>query len=77
MNGSTHNRDIDPTETRPVEAVTLEESSEFGHCILARTQQNITKMRTGGRSYEYNNENDASRGARTRRSQFLCKDNTS
>ena len=32
--GSTQNRDIDPTTARPVEAETFEESSEFGHCVL-------------------------------------------
>ena len=35
VDGSTHNRDADPTSTRPVEAGTVEESCEFGHCILA------------------------------------------
>ena len=64
VDGSNQNRDIDPTRTRPVEAETIEESSEFGHCILARTQQNITKMRPEGRSYEYTNEIDVLRGVR-------------
>ena len=66
VDGSTHSRDIiDPTTTRPVEAKAFEESSKFEHCILARTQQNITMMRSEGRSYEYSNEIDASRGVRT------------
>ena len=44
----TYNRDIDPTTTRPVEAKTIEESSKFENCILARSQQHITKMRPKG-----------------------------
>ena len=67
VDGSIQNRDTGPTTTRPVEAEVFEESSEFGHCILARTQQNITKMRLEGRSCEYTNDDDASRGVRTSR----------
>ena len=68
VDGSAKKRDINPTTMRPMEADTFEESKEFGHCILARTQQNITKMRPEGRScYKYTYENDASRGVKTSR----------
>ena len=72
MDGSTHNIDIDPTTIRPVEVETLKKAanldiSKSGHCILARTQQNIKKMRLEGRNNEYSNGNDVSRGVKTSR----------
>ena len=62
--GSTHNRDIYSTLTRPEEVETIEESSEFEHYILTRTQQDITKMHPEGSSYKYTKGIDASRGIR-------------
>ena len=52
---------------RPVGAEAFEESSKFGHCIHPRSQQNITKMRPEGRSNEYTNEHDDSKGVRKSR----------
>ena len=39
LDGSTQHIDTNPTPTRPMETETPEESSEFGYCVLVRTQQ--------------------------------------
>ena len=77
VNGSTQKRDTNPAPTRLVEPETFEASSEFGHCVLPGTQQNIMTMRPTGRCTKYANDNDASRGVRTNKSKVFFKDSKS
>ena len=60
-----------------METETTEKSSEFRHCVLARTQQKKKKNSTTRRSFEYANDNDAYRGVKTSKYQLPRKDITS
>ena len=71
------NRDTDPTTARLVEAETIEENNEFGHYILVRTQQNLSKMCPEGRSNKHTNGIGDARGVRKSGNQFIFKNNMS